>query len=72
MRAHLGRKPRHGAHPGAAAGRPDNLLTVHHDSMNRHNNREVELRVKSTNITHKPMVVDLETTEFHVDGVAGV
>ena len=40
--------------------------------MNRHNNREVELRVKSTNITHKPMVVDLETTEFHMDGVAGV
>ena len=31
--------------------------------------REVELSPESTNETHRPMTIDLETTEFHVDGV---
>ena len=31
--------------------------------------REVELSPESTNEAHRPMTVDLETTEFHVDGV---
>ena len=35
----------------------------------RKNGREVELLPESTNKAHGPMRVDLETTEFHVDGV---
>ena len=31
--------------------------------------REVELRPESTNDTHKPMTINLETTEFQVDGM---
>ena len=31
--------------------------------------REVELSPESTNDTHRPMTIDLETTEFQVDGV---
>ena len=35
----------------------------------RKSQREVELRPESTNQAHRPMTIDLETTEFHVDGV---
>lgn len=35
----------------------------------RKSRREVELRSESTNAVHMPMRIDLETTEFHVDGV---
>ena len=35
----------------------------------RKSRREVELRPESTNQAHRPMVIDLETTGFHVDGV---
>ena len=31
--------------------------------------REVEFLPESTNPSHRPMTIDLETTEFHVDGV---
>ena len=35
----------------------------------RKSEREVELSPESTNEVHRPVTVDLETTEFHVDGV---
>ena len=35
----------------------------------RKSRRELELSPESTNEAHRPMTVDLETTEFHVDGV---
>ena len=33
------------------------------------NEREVELQPVSTNEAHKPRIIDLERTDFHVDGV---
>ena len=35
----------------------------------RKSRREVELCPESTNQVHRPMTIDLETIEFHVDGV---
>ena len=35
----------------------------------RKSRREVELCPESTNQVHRPMTIDLKTTEFHVDGV---
>ena len=37
--------------------------------FSRKSRREVEFCPESTNQVHRPMTIDLETTEFHVDGV---